>query len=191
MSIVVVVKKAGRCVIAADSLSMFGHTKVSSNYHRCEKIHRVNGSYVGIVGASVHDNVFEHVIRKESGILNFDDTEAIFDTYLKLHTILKENYFLNPSESDDDEYESSRIDALIANPNGIFGMYSFRESYEFEKFWAIGSGTEYALGAMFAVYELFEQPEKIAETAVRAACEFDDGCDLPMDIYSVELKGDE
>jgi ATP-dependent HslUV protease subunit HslV len=188
MSVVVVVKKAGRCVIAADSLSSFGRTKVSPTYIRCNKIHEANGSYIGLVGATVHDNVLEHLIEREKEILNFDDENAIFDTYLKLHAILKERYFLNPVESEDDEYESSQIDALIANSKGIFGMYSLREVYEFQKFWAIGSGTEFALGAMLAVYDLFDEPEQIAEAGVRAACEFDDGCGLPMDLYSVELE---
>lgn len=191
MSVVVVVKKAGKCVIAADSLSSFGRTKVSPTYIRCSKIHHVNNSYIGLVGATVHDNVFEHIIERESKILNFDDENSIFDTYLKLHIILKERYFLNPNESDDDEYESSQMDALIANSNGIFGMYSLREVYEFQKFWAIGSGTEYALGAMFSAYKLFDEAEKIAEIGVKAACEFDDGCGLPIDMYSVELESNE
>lgn len=191
MSVVVVVKKNGKAVIAADTLSMFGRIKVSPTYIRCSKIHRVNGTYLGLVGASVHANVFEHIIEKESEILNFNDENSIFDTYLKLHAILKEKYFLNPNENDDDEYESSQIDGLIANSNGIFGMYSLREVYEFQKFWAIGSGDDFAIGAMHTAYELFDEPEKIAEIGVNAACEFDDGCGLPMDIYSVELSNNE
>lgn len=189
MSIIVVVKKSNKTVIAADSLSTFGTTRVSPNYLRnYSKIHQVGDSFVGIVGATVHANVFEHLIERESKKLRFDNAKTIFDTYLKLHKILKEDYFLNPNEHDEDEYESSRIDALVANASGIFGMYSLREVYEFERFWAIGSGTEYALGAMYAVYNFFDEPEKIAETGIRAACEFDDGCGLPLEIFSVELN---
>lgn len=188
MSVVVVVKKDKKCVIASDSLTSFGNLKVTRSYAHCNKIHQVNDSYLGIVGATAHDNVFEHIIEKEQKILQFNDASSIFDTYLKLHPILKEKYFLNTSERDDDEYESSQIHALIANPNGIFGMYSLRDVFEFEKFWAIGSGTEYALGAMFANYDIFDEPEKIAEVGVKAACEFDDGCGLPLTIHSVELS---
>ncbi len=120
--------------------------------------------------------------------LSFDNKENIFDTYLKLHSILKEKYFLKTEERDDDEYESSQIDGLIANPNGIFGIYSLREVYEFEKFWAIGSGQNYALGSLFSTYDLFVETEQIAEIAVKAACEFDDGCGLPLTIHSVILN---
>lgn len=189
MSIIVVVKKGGKVVIASDSLYSFGNTKVSPAYIRDKnKIHKIKDSFVGIVGAAAHDNVFQHIIEKEGKKFSFENANVIFDTYLKLHVILKEKYFMNPSESDDDEYESSHLYALVANENGIFGMYSLREVYEFEKFWAIGSGMEFALGSMFSSYETLEDAEMIAKKAVEAACEFDDGCDLPVRIYSVDLK---
>jgi len=85
-------------------------------------------------------------------------------------------------------YQSSQIDALIANQYGIFGMFEFREVHEFERFWAIGSGKAYALGAMFAVYDSVSEPEEIAKTGILASCEFDNACDLPIAIYSLSLK---
>ncbi len=188
MSVVVVVKKAGKAVIAADTMYSFGSTNVSNKYIReAGKIRQIINSYIGIVGASAHDNVLGHLFEKESKVLSFESKEDIFNTYLKLHPILKDKYFLKTTENDEDEYESSRIDGLIANPNGIFGMYSLREVYEFERFWAVGSGENYALGAMFATYNLFDEPEQIAEFGVKAACEFDESCGLPFTIHSVIL----
>jgi ATP-dependent HslUV protease, peptidase subunit HslV len=189
MSIVVVVKKAGKAVIAADTLHSFGTTKVANKYMRNSgKLQKVDASYIGVVGASAHGNVLDHLLEKEAKNLSFASREDIFNSYLKLHPILKEKYFLNTTEQDNDEYESSQIDGLIANPSGIFGIYSLREVFEFERFWAIGSGTEYALGALFSIYDSFETPEQIAEIAVKAACEFDDGCGLPLTIQSIKLK---
>ncbi len=190
MSIIVVVKKAGKVVIAADTLYLYGNTKVSQSYLRQRsKIHQFKNSFVGIVGASAHDNVFAHLIEKHSAKISFANVREIYDSYLKIHTILKEKYFINISEGSDDEtYESSQIDALVANPNGIFGMYSWREVYEFEKFWALGSGRDYALGALFSVYDIFDEPEQVAEFAVKAACEFDDGCGLPLTIRMLKLS---
>ena len=40
----------------------------------------------------------------------------------------------------------------IANAHGIFGVYSMRDVIEYERFWASGSGGDYALGAMHALY---------------------------------------
>lgn len=38
-----------------------------------------------------------------------------------------------------------------------------REVFEFNRFWAIGSGREFALGAMYAVYENLESAEDITK----------------------------
>ncbi|HEY0657817.1 MAG TPA: hypothetical protein VGD05_05060 [Pyrinomonadaceae bacterium] len=189
MSIVVVVKKAGKIVIAADTLYSFGSTKVAPIYlSKRSKIHHFGNSYIGLTGASAHDNVFPHLVEKHKKHISFDNKEKIFETYLKIHSILKDEYFLNVYEDDDISYESSKIEGLVANPNGIFGIYPRREVYEFEKFWAIGSGEEYALGSLFSTYDLFDDPEKIAELAIKASCEFDDGCSLPIEMHSVKLS---
>ena len=38
----------------------------------------------------------------------------------------------------------------IANASGIYGLYSYREIFEFKEFWGKGSGRIPALGAMHA-----------------------------------------
>jgi ATP-dependent protease HslVU (ClpYQ) peptidase subunit len=189
MSIIVVVKKNGKAVIAADTHYSFGTLIVKSEYlSNRTKIHPFDDSFIGTVGATAHENVLEHLFEKHKSKLAFGSKKDIFDTYLRLHPILKDEYFMNTSQGEDDEdYESSQIDALIANSNGIFGIYSWREVYEFEKFWALGSGRDYALGALFANYDSFDEPEQIAQTAVQAACEFDEGCGLPMTFHSIKL----
>jgi ATP-dependent HslUV protease subunit HslV len=189
MSSIVVVKKSGKVVIGADSLTTFGRTKFGKKYQKDpEKIHKFESSYIGIVGDAAHSNVFENIIEKYAEDLRFDSRKHIFETYLHLHEILKDKFHLNPAAAEDVAYQSSQIDALIANENGIFGMFEFREVHEFEKFWAIGSGKPYALGAMFAAYDRVEDPEEIAKIGITASCEFDNACDLPMSVYSLKVK---
>ena len=189
MSSIVVVKKAGKAVIAADSLTTFGRTKFGKKYQRNpEKIHKFESSYIGLVGDAAHSNVFENIIDTFAKELRFDSRKHIFETYLKLHQILKDKFHLNPDAAEDVAYQSSQIDALIANENGIFGMFEFREVHEFEKFWAIGSGKPYALGAMYAVYDQLDDPEEIAKVGILGSCEFDNACELPMSLYSLKLK---
>jgi ATP-dependent HslUV protease, peptidase subunit HslV len=189
MSSVVVVKKAARAVIAADSLTTFGRTKFGKKYQKsAEKIHKFETSYIGIVGDAAHSNVFETIIEKYADDLSFDSRKHIFETYLNLHQILRDKFHMNPNAGEDVAYQSSQIDALIANQYGIFGMFEFREVHEFERFWAIGSGKAYALGAMFAVYDRLKDPEEIAKIGILASCEFDNACDLPIAVYSLDLK---
>lgn len=189
MSTIAVVKKKDRVAIAADTFSTVGRTRTDSKYIvNNEKILRFGDSYIGITGPAAHAHVFSSILRKYSKKLCFNGVSDIFETYLRLHPILKDEFYLKADEEDDDEYESSQIVALIANPYGIFGMFSWRDVDEYTRFWAIGSGQEYALGAMYATYEKIDDPEEIAEIGVAAGCEFDDGSGLPCTSYSVHLR---
>ena len=113
---------------------------------------------------------------------------SIFETFRKLHPILKEQHFLNPKEEDDDPYESSQFTALIANEHGIFGVYSMREVFEYTQFWAAGSGREFALGAMHAQYSRLRSAEAIARAGVEAGALFDKNSALPMTLYTLKAR---
>jgi ATP-dependent protease HslVU (ClpYQ) peptidase subunit len=194
MSTVVVAKKAGKVCIAADSLTSFGDLKLNSQYDAAhDKILLHNENYIGIVGSAAHQLVLESVFSSKKVverkiIIDLSSRLAIFETFLALHPVLKEKYFLNAKDEEHDPYESTQIDALIANPFGIFGVHSLREVTEYNKFWAIGSGAEYALGAMFAVYDKTETAEEIAQIGVAAGAEFNNASELPLTSYAVDLQ---
>ncbi len=101
---------------------------------------------------------------------------------------MKEEYYLNPKDEDDDPYESSRIDTLIANPHGIFAVYALREVFEYSRFWAVGSGGDIALGAMYALYERLDDAEEIAKIGVEAGATFNNSTALPITSYTINLN---
>lgn len=193
MSTVVVAKKSGKVCIAADSLTSFGDLKLNSRYDAAhDKILRHDENYIGIVGSAAHQLVLESVFASKKVVerkfpIDFSSRLAIFETFRALHPVLKEKYFLNTKDEDDDPYESTQIDALIANPFGIFGVHSLREVTEYKKFWAIGSGAEYALGAMFAVYDKAESAEEVAAAGVAAGAEFNNASSMPLSSYVIDL----
>lgn len=189
MSTVVVVRKKGVACIAADTLSSFGSNKQPAAYvTHPEKIHPVGHAYVGSVGSAAHDLVLESVFSQLNRIPKFKTRLEIFEFFRKLHTQLKEDYFLNPKDEEDDPYESSQIELCIANCYGIFGVFSLREVDEYKKFWAIGSGSEYALGAMYACYDTLDSAQAIAEMGVQAGIEFDESSAAPVQAFCVALK---
>ena len=199
MSTVVVVKKAGKVCIAADSLTSFGDLKFNSVYDAAhDKILHFDENYIGIVGSAAHQLVLESLLvgKKRAGNkyvdkkldIDFSSRLSIFETFRALHPVLKEKYFLNSKDEDDDPYESTQIDALIANPFGIFGIHSLREVTEYKKFWAIGSGAEYALGAMFALYDKTASAEEIAHAGVAAGAEFNNASSMPLSSYELDLQ---
>jgi ATP-dependent protease HslVU (ClpYQ) peptidase subunit len=130
--------------------------------------------------------VFESLLAKHAE-LDFSTKSAIFETFRKLHPILKEQHFLNPKEEEDDPYESTQITALIANGYGIFGVYSMREVFEYTQFWAAGSGREFALGAMQALYPRLKTPDAVAKAGVEAGAMFDKNSALPLTLYTLPL----
>ncbi len=64
-----------------------------------------------------------------------------------------------------------------------------REVFEYTRFWAVGSGREYALGAMHARYPRLKSAAAIAAAGIDAGTTFDRNSGLPMTLYTVALKG--
>jgi len=77
---------------------------------------------------------------------------------------------------------------LIANPRGLFGVYSYREVFEFDRFWAIGSGRAFALGAMHAAWSRARSAGELARIGVAAGCEFDKNSAAPVRLHTIKLK---
>lgn len=188
MTTCVVVKKGRQIAIAADSLVTFGDTRLSNAYEANNKIFQVGESYVTLAGTAAHFPVMRKLLTEMGEDCKLNTREEVFETFSKVHQILKESYFLNPKEDEDDPYESSQLTSLIANPYGIFGVYSLREVFSFDRFWGIGSGRNFALGAMYAVYDKAESAKEIALAGVHAGVEFDKSSAAPFQIYSFEMK---
>jgi len=188
MSTIVVVRKGDHACIAADSLTTFGDMKLSaSNDCWSNKIQTVAGAHIGLVGSAAHTLVVENALQKRKVAADFSGRNEIFMTLMRLHKKLKDHYFLNPEESEDDPYESSQFDGVLVSEGGIFGLHSMREVYEYKRFWAVGSGSEIALGAMHALYDRLDNCEDIAKAAIEAAAEFNNATALPLTLESVKL----
>jgi ATP-dependent HslUV protease subunit HslV len=188
MTTLVVVRKGDTVAIAADSLTTFGDTRLAAAHDRTyDKIVRYKDNYIGLCGSAAHQLVFESLLAKHDD-LDFTHKSGIFETFRMLHPILKEQHFLNPKEEEDDPYESTQITALIANGRGIFGVYSMREVFEYTQFWAAGTGREFALGAMHALYARLKTADAVAKAGVEAGTVFDKNSGLPLTLYSLPLE---
>jgi ATP-dependent HslUV protease subunit HslV len=189
VSTIVAVLKNNTACIAADSLTSFGDTRQAAEFVTdYDKILPFGEQcYIGIVGSAAHHLVMQNLFEKHRDKINFGDRFGIFESMRQIHPILKDEYFMNSKDDDDDSYESSRVDALIVNRSGIFGLYSLREVDQYSRFWAVGSGAEFALGAMKVAYELFDNAEDVARAGVEAGACFDNSSALPMTSYSLDI----
>ena len=193
MTTLVVVKKAGQVAIAADTMVTFGDTSLSHRFEANSKVFRVETpqgiSYVGMAGTVAHFPALRKAMAtlpKENLLLGSRD--EVYDTFLKLHPVLKDTFFLQTKEDDNDPYESSQFSVVIANASGIFGLYSYREVFEFKEFWGIGSGRSFALGAMHAVWDKAKTAREVALAGMNAGCEFDKNSAGPIEVFTLKLK---
>jgi ATP-dependent HslUV protease, peptidase subunit HslV len=186
---VVVVRKAGQVAIAGDSLVTFGDTRLPHGYEDNDKLFKVGESWIGMAGTTAHFPVLRRALNwLPPEDLKLSSRDEVFDTFLKIHPKLKEVFYLNTKEEDADPYESSQFTALIANATGIYGVYSYREVFEFDRFWAIGSGRSFALGAMYAQYDKLKTAGDVAKLGVAAGCEFDKNSAAPVRLHTIKLK---
>ena len=189
MTTVVVVRQGGTVAIAADSLVTFGDTRLPHGYEANEKLFKVGDSWIGMAGTVAHFPVLRRALNAlPADELKLHSRDDVFDTFLKLHPKLKENFFMNAKEEDADPYESMQFTAVIANPAGIFGVYSYREVFEFDRFWGIGTGRAFALGAMHAACDRTKTARELAEIGLRAGCEFDKNSAGPVRVHTIKLK---
>ncbi len=188
MSVVVVVNKGGRVAIAADSLTTIGDLRLDAAHKvASEKLRRIPGGFLGLVGWSAFDNVLDSVLANYPDLFTFSEEASLYSCLMRLHLILKEHYFLNPADPDPSPVEVSQLDGLIAHQAGLFGFTSYRHVIAFQRFWAKGSGRDYALGALHTLYPRLKTAEAIARGAVEAACTYDVRCGQPIHVHTLRL----
>ena len=181
MSIVCAAQSNKELAISADTMTKYGRLNASFNHVvNSDKLYKVNGCVMGIVGWCAISSVIEHLLKHDSKLFRLGDRMEIMDTLLLLHERMKDDYFLATREDRDQPVESIQLHALVINKNGLFEISSYREVTEYKTFWAVGSGNRLALGAMHAQHAQSASAQEIAEAGVRAAAEFDDCCSLPL-----------
>jgi ATP-dependent protease HslVU (ClpYQ) peptidase subunit len=189
MTTIAVVRKNGCAAIAADTLTKWGTGKESAAYvANHDKIVKAGGTFLAASGTSTFKLIMRDYFGSRGARPRFDSAIEIFKTWQAFHSVLKERYYLVSVNEKDDSLESSKFDVLLANSRGIFGVGAHRAVQEYSRFYAIGSGTDLALGAMYAAYDNARlSAEQVARLAIEAAAEFDDATGLPVVSHSVRL----
>lgn len=192
MSIVCAAVKNNEIAIAADTQMSMGSLVVTAeNLNNCKKLFQVNDSVIGFVGWKAMSTILEDIISEKAGLFVFDNRKKIYKSLMNLHKEMKENYFLETSEDCDQPVESLQLNALIINKGGIYEINSYREVNQYSRFWAIGSGKRYSLGAMETIYDGNASALSLVKAGVYAATKFDDGCSLPISSEVIQIATDQ
>jgi len=167
VSIVVAVKKGKEVVVAADSLETFGSNKPAAGNISISKIRRIGAStLLASTGWALYDNILsDYLARKKSVRLN--SRQEVFRFFINFwHDLHKKYSFVN-DQCDDSNSPFGDLDAtfLIVTKKHIFYVSAGMCVTEFLKFHAIGSGCDYALGAMHVLYGQNLSASEIARKA--------------------------
>lgn len=190
MTTVAAAKKGKKICIACDSLTSYGNRKEKRDLQKKTngKLIKFQSTFIGFSGLAVWTNVltdyFKHLKAKDG----FNNIDGIYSEMSRLHTTLKQKYFLTPQQSQEDIFESSELMLLLINSHGIFEVDWMRNVREYAQLAAIGTGDEYALGAMRALYQQENDPKLIVSKGMEAAAKFDQKTELPAFYQVVNLE---
>jgi ATP-dependent protease HslVU (ClpYQ) peptidase subunit len=190
MSTIAVVQKNGMVAIAADQMTTQGSCKCPGPY-KCNptKIIRLRDSLIGVAGSTAHLRVMQSLAENHARKFDLSSVSTIFESFRRVHKLLVDDYYLLTKEDDNKQpYESNQLNLLIANRTGIYEVQGYREVIQYERFWSTGSGSDYAVGAMEAIYDSGDlSAQEIAERGVEVGCLFDDASGPPVEAYTMRL----
>lgn len=177
MTVITAVQKGNEIAIACDTQTTSSDLryKITADYRaNSNKLLTYGDSIIGHSGSNAIKQILESLFYEEGDAPALASRDEIFQWLLSIQPKLKETYLIKASgDSKNQPVESNQVSiALVANPHGIFSLNGYREVNQFLKFWAIGSGQHFALGAMQAVYDRELSAAQVAEAGVLAATEF-------------------
>jgi len=187
MSIALAIEKNGELIVAADTLTSFGNSKVPPALHAAEKVRRVGRSLLATTGWGLYENILDDVIARRKNI-RLGSREQIFDFFLRLWNDLHKKYsFVNDQIDEKEAGPFGNLDStfLVAGRAGIFYVGPDMSVTKVKHYFAIGSGAQFALGTLHALHGSKLGAEEIARRAVAAAIAFDTYCGGEAQIHRV------
>lgn len=187
MSIALAIEKNGELIVAADTLTSFGHTKVPPVLHAADKVRRVGASFLATTGWGLYENILDDVIARRKNV-KLGSRRQIFDFFLRLWNDLHKKYsFVNDQIEEKESGPFGNLDStfLVAGRAGIFYVGPDMSVTKVKHYFAIGSGAQFALGALHALHGSKLDAEAVARRAVESAIAFDTYCGGEVQIHRV------
>ena len=180
MSILVAIRKGSKTAFAADTLTTFGSHKYPTSNLAVQKIRRVGTALMGSSGWHLYNDILDDYLGRvgKKRPPSLANEKAIFKFFVKLWGALKDRYNMVNEQCEDKDSPFGNLDAsfLIANRKGIYMVSGDLSISRFDQYAAIGSGTDYALGAIHQLYGRERDPATIARKAVETAIQFNVHC---------------
>jgi len=190
MSVILAVKKENQLVIASDSQQNFGSNLAGINNIRESKIRQIGEAYFSFSGWGLYSNIFDDFLTART-VPRLTSHGEIFTFFQDFWKQLHERYSFVSDQCDDKESPFGDLDTsfLVVTTGKIFHISGNMSVSEFLKYHAIGSGSDFAIGAMHALYEEAFTAEEIAKKAVQAAIDHNVYCGGEIEIRTMKIAG--
>lgn len=190
MTILTAVKKNGQIAIASDTLSTSnkGALKTLAEYKtEPSKLISFGDCVLGVAGSFAVKQVFIDLLEREPPE-QLQTRNEIYRWLLSIQKSLKNDYFIKSDNGNDkgQPLESQWLQGLMINTEGVFFISPYREVTQYTKFWAIGSGSRFALGALEVLYAQDLSATDIAAQAAAVATKFSPSCAEPIVVETLQ-----
>ena len=164
--------------MASDSLTVYDGLKLVNTVND-SKIYTFPNFSIAVSGEGPISELMEHI--QTEGIWDTDELSCRSDC-----SVLMESFGEKFNEKVPDAVsENLKYEFLIGTKDRLFWCLSEPSVFEIDTFWAAGSGGDFALGALQALYSRIGHGitmEEAAKAAVLAACRFNQDCEEPIDV---------
>ena len=187
MSIAVAVKKNRRIALGTDNQFSFGDLRMPDDVI-ASKIRQVGAAYLSATGWGLYDDILSDYLSRTSKA-DLSSRPAVFAFFMAFWKELHENYpFVKDQPEDGEHSPFGDLDAsfLIVSPQGIFHVSGNMTVTEFARYYAIGSGSDYALGAASVLYGTDADSATICRKTVEAAIGFNVYCGGDVEIVELD-----
>ncbi len=187
MTTLAAAQKDGVTAIATDSCLNIGDYRASSAEQvNTSKLIVGDRFALGLTGTAASHYAYE-VLVEELGPIPTETPQAVFGWMNRAHGQLKERFFAQDPEADDDFERSPYHAGLLVGPGKIYLIAATRNVAEFRRFRATGSGDHLAIGAMEALYDSLPA-EDLVRRAVEIACKYDSGSEGPVQVATFDAS---
>lgn len=191
MGTIVAAKTNQGLAIGADCLNTVEDLIHSSLHIADSCISKIGESYIGLNCSYALQQLSQAAFSQIPGegvaeivLSNKEQIQTFFINHL-FH--LKTQNQVIPGHNPNLPFETLPLNALVVNRHGIFKVDATRSIYENKKFWAIGTGEAFALGALQALYNEETDAESLVRSALKVCGVFEGNRSREITVKNIRL----
>ena len=165
----------------------FGGQRFPARDTRLNKIHRIGDSLIAWAGWSLYAEMLTAHLAASEQVPRLRSEAEVFAFFVNFWRAMRANYTFLQSTSPQEGHPFANLEStfLLVNPSGIYRVAGDMDVTQFQQYSAIGSGSQYALGALRVLYNQPLGAAEIGRRAVQVGIDFDVYCGGRIDCESV------